>query len=167
MVFDRSSVNKSHNVSLYIGPTKLDTCPYSDYLGIRLDSKLSFELHIDKVLNSCNARLCTLSKIRKYIDERTAVTIYKSIIMSKLQYGLVFTGNVTQKYQDRLQVIQNRALRICSLAKRYVSNISLHLHHVLPMMLRFRMDLLILMYKVVARNYVSVTDSRSITSSMS
>lgn len=50
-------------------------------------------------LEAQGTRLCTLSKIRKYLNERTAITIYKSIIMSNLQYGLVFTGNATCRDQ--------------------------------------------------------------------
>lgn len=59
MVFDRSPLSKCHNVYLHIGSTKLEARTYYDYLGIQLDDTLSFELHIDKVVNSCNARLCT------------------------------------------------------------------------------------------------------------
>lgn len=45
-----------------------------DYLGIRLDSKLTFENHIEKLITSCNQQLFHFSKI----DVKTAVTIYKS-----------------------------------------------------------------------------------------
>lgn len=156
MIFGKPSKVGSDSdscVNLFIGPSKLEVCQEYDYLGVRIDNRLSFIPHIENVIRNCNARLCTLSKIRKYIDVKTAVTIYKSTIMSRLQYGLVFSVNALQKYRQKLQVIQNRALRICSLTNRYVSNYSLNqLHHVLPFNLRSKLDLLILMFKLVRRN---------------
>lgn len=117
-------------------------CTEYVYLGIRLDNRLSFVPHIGNLIRNCNIRLCTLSKIRKYIDVRTAILIYKAIVMLKLQYGLIFSMNALQQYKQKLQVVQNRALRICCLAGRYVSNYSLHQrHHVLPISLHTKLDL--------------------------
>lgn len=72
--------------------------------------------------------------------------------MSKLQYGLVFSTNALQQYRQKLQLVQNRALRICCLANWYVSNYSLHQqHHVLPIRLRSKLDLITLMFKTSRR----------------
>lgn len=119
ILFCRSSVIAPDNrVNLYLGREKLDYCTEYVYLGIRLDNHLSFVSHIEGLIRNCNTHLCTLSKIRKYIDVRTAILIYKAIVMAKLQYGLVFSINALQRYRQKLQVVQNHALRICSLAGR-------------------------------------------------
>lgn len=100
------------------------------------------------MVSNCNATLFTLCKVRKYIDAGTAVKIYKSIIPSKMQYGLLVTLNCTQSEQGKIQKLQNRALRICLLAGRYVSNLTLHnCCNVLPIALRCKVKLLNLMYK--------------------
>lgn len=151
MVFGKTSqIGSDINLNLFIGPTNLEICHEYDYLGKHLDSRLSCTPHIKNVIRNCNARLCTLSKLRKYVDTKTAVIIYESIIMSKLQYGLVFSVNALQKYRQKLQVTQNRALRICGLATRHVSNYFLHQsQHVLPIILRCKLELLTLMFKKV------------------
>lgn len=93
-----------------------------EYLGIALDSRLTSENHINRLLASCNQCIFTLSKIRRYIDEHTATWIHKSFIMSKLNHGGVFYGDARKSLTDRLQKMQNRALQVCMLASRYTSN---------------------------------------------
>lgn len=79
--------------------------------------------------------------------------IYKGIIMAKLQYGLVFSVNALQSDRKKIQVLQNRALRICTQSTRYVTNHSLHTScNVLPISLRIKLDLLILMFKKIHSN---------------
>lgn len=58
--------------------------------------------------------LLLLSKIRKFIS--AFVRLYKSLIMSRLQYGCFFYANALKKEQQQLQKIQNMALCICYLA---------------------------------------------------
>lgn len=72
--------------------------------------------------------------------------------MSKLNYGLVFSLNALPGMRSRLQVAQNRALRICGLTERGISNIELHRRFgVLPVALRCKLDLMILMFKKIRR----------------
>lgn len=152
LLFRRSVRSKVKELVLHIGPTKLTECLNYDYLGFRLDVTLSFKDHVNNLVTNCNLRLMTLCKIRRYIDTPTAVRIYKSLIMSRLQYGLVFALNALQSDRKRLQTLQNRALRICTLSDHYVSNLSLHTDcKVLPISLRTKLDLLVLMYKKVRR----------------
>lgn len=111
-------------------------------------------------------------KIRRYIDQKTAGLIYKAIIMSKLQYGLVFSGSALPKERHKIQLLQNRALRVCGLSNRRRSNYSLHQEfRVLPINLRCKIDLLCLMHKSVSRQLASgnntVSTNRSQTRLMS
>lgn len=72
--------------------------------------------------------------------------------MSRLQYGCFLYANATKKHQHQLQKIQNKALRICYLATRYTSNISLHRSaEVWPLYLRGKLDLAKLMYRISRR----------------
>lgn len=46
--------------------------------------------------------------------------------MSKLNHGSVFYGDTQRSLTDRLKKIQNKALRVCSLASHYTSTRMLH-----------------------------------------
>lgn len=83
-----------------------------DYAGERLDNTLTFKQQINRPVSSCNKKL-TLSRIKQFIQERVAVLIYKSLIVSKLTYGGVVFWSAQAKEIGKLQKTQNRALRSC------------------------------------------------------
>lgn len=78
--------NLNSKFSLFINGDCLGRVDNYDYLGIVLDSTLTYKLHIKKILNNCNQRVFSLSKIRRYIPAQVALLIYKTVVMSKLNY---------------------------------------------------------------------------------
>lgn len=78
-----------------------------------------------------------------------------------MQYGLVFVLNALQNDRQKIQKFQNRALRICTLATRYTSNLNLHMAcQVLPIEQRCKLDLLVLMFKRIFRGHEMVVPVR-------
>ena len=69
-----------------------------------------------------------LAKIRYYIDLDTALTIYKTIcmILSIFEYGDIAYDMADRKSLDKLQTLQNRALRMCVNSDVHLSRIRLH-----------------------------------------
>ena len=67
-----------------------------------------------------------LSKIRRYIDFHTALTIYKTMILPVMEYGDIAYDNSDQKLLEKLQILQNRALRICLNRQGHIPVILLH-----------------------------------------
>lgn len=158
--------NQGGTLELRIGDTNLSRCNQYDYLGIRLDDGLTFKPLIESLLSNCNARLFTLSHFRKYLDQSIAAQIYRSIIMAKLQYGLLFTMCALKGEHAKIQRVQNHALRICGLAGRYVSNLTVHKHFkVLPIMLQCKLDIMISMYKRTLRETTRATSEGVLTHS--
>lgn len=136
------------DIDVMIGEVGLGRVTSYNYLGFQLDENLNFSTHISQVISSCSQKLYWLSKIRKYISHHTAVQLYKSLIMSKLLYGCVFYYNAPLIARKQLQKIQNKALRICFLADRYTSNLTLHREaKVLPLVLRSKLEMYKLMYR--------------------
>lgn len=132
---------------LRIRGTQLIGVDHYDYLGGRLESKLTFKQQISRTVASCNTKLFTLAKIRHFISDRIAILIYKSLILSKLTYGGIVCWSAHTKELGKLQKTQNRALRICYRAPRYTSNLTLHTNAKLyPLHLRRKFELLKIMY---------------------
>lgn len=112
-----------------------------------LDNCLSFKRYIDKTIASCNRLLFSLSRVRRYITPHIAIQIFKSLIMSKLNYGGVLCMGASQRNLNRLQKSQNRALRICLCTDCYTSNLKLHRDsNVLQLFLRRKLELYKCMY---------------------
>ena len=84
-----------------------------NYLGIILDVEMTLQPLLKHVKKTITTRLFSLRKIRKYITDKTAVTIYKHTILPIIDYSgfLLLSCCVGDRYD--LQKIQNDILRVC------------------------------------------------------
>ena len=120
-----------------------------NYLGVILDDQLSFTPNYNMVKRKMEHTIFVLTKIRKYIDKKTAVLIYKQAVLPLVEYaGFVLVScSIGQKYE--LQVLQNNALRLC-LGYRLLDRVQIdHLHNdckKIGLEQRWRKQLLRLMY---------------------
>ena len=87
-----------------------------NYLGVILDDQLTFTPYYNMVKRRMENKIFVLSKIRKYVDNKTALLIYKQAVLPLVEYaGFVLVSN-TIGQRHELQILQNNALRLC---KRY------------------------------------------------
>ena len=120
----RNMVKHASNVYLQMGGQAIFCEPSYNYLGITLDSNLTFKKHVDQCAKIVSHKIYILSKIRRSISEDTAVFIYRSMIAPILEYGDVIYAGGLNEGLDKLQKLQSRALGVC-----------LDVHHYLPVIL--------------------------------
>ena len=110
-LFPRFATNTEHENRLNIDEHSLATLNVVNYLGIRLDQKLSFSEHYAYIMKTTNLKVKQLFKVKKLLNLDAALTVYKSCIAPILDYGdfLYDCNKVT--LNNRLQLIQNKALR--------------------------------------------------------
>ena len=72
---------------LELSGTKLQYVRQFNYLGVKLDSRLTFESHANECIHLVSHKKILLTKIRTYIDKKQALTIYKSKILPYFDYG--------------------------------------------------------------------------------
>lgn len=119
---------------------------------------MTFKPHIDRILVGCNQRLFSLTKMSSYIHPWVALIIYKSLIMSRLNYGNILCLGALSSLLSRLQKTQNRALCICHCANRNTSNINLHVKSkVLTLFLSRKLEVYKCMYKRWLTGYYAQT----------
>ena len=82
---------------------KLIRVPYYKYLGVFLDTNLTFKKHIDVSKKLICHKLYLLSKIRKYINEFTAISIFKSMVVPLIDYGNIVYSGTSYQNLDKLQ----------------------------------------------------------------
>ena len=109
----KSMLKRAKNFNVFIGNEKLQYVNNFMYLGVKLDSLFTFELHAKECCRQVSHKNFVLSKIRRYINANQAVTIYKSMIQPYFCYGDVFLHNISARLNDKMQKLQNKALRIC------------------------------------------------------
>lgn len=71
--------------NIILNGTKLEIVARFVYFGIRLDSQLSFNEHVEHLYHSARNMVFTLNHIRSCMDRNTAIIIFKSHILSRLE----------------------------------------------------------------------------------
>ena len=104
----------------------LDKVSSYKYLGIQLDANLNFHKYLQDCIQRATYKIHMLAKIRSYIDFNSALTIYKTMILPIFEYGDIAYDQADIKSLDKLQTLQNRALRICINRNVHISRIRLH-----------------------------------------
>ena len=55
--------------------------------GVKFEKDAHLNCHIDHVIKKVQSKLCILRKFRRHIAERTALRLYKTLIMCHMDYG--------------------------------------------------------------------------------
>ena len=157
----RHKVKKARNVVVKIGNTPLQIVPTYKYLGITLDSTLTFRCHVRTVSNVIAYKTNLLAKVRKFLTEKVALKIYKSMVLPYFDYGDVIYNTAGQEGLDKLQRLQNRCLKICKGFDIRFNTNELHVITKMPL-LKFRREAHVnnFMYNRLKRT--DLVDSRDI-----
>ena len=76
-----------------------------------MDDKLCMDNHIDHVMKKVQGKLCILRKFRRHITEKTALRIYKCLIMCHFDYGDFVVDSGTKINIEKLNRLQVRTMR--------------------------------------------------------
>ena len=71
---------------LFINNEQLQFVPTFKYLGINLDQTLNFKYHMETLINNITFKLYLFSKIRRYLNEKCAITVYKAMLIPFFDY---------------------------------------------------------------------------------
>ena len=91
------------------------------YLGVIIDSKLTFKLHIDYVIKKVSKKVYFLSRIRNKISTISAINIFNVMVKPHFEYCSSILFLCSDYALLNLQRIQNRAMRIILKYNRYIS----------------------------------------------
>ena len=122
----KSQTRKIQNHTLLMDNIHLDKVSSYKYLGIQLDANLNFHKYLQECIQRATFKIHMLAKIRTYIDFNTAITVYKTMILPIFEYGDIAYDRADAKSLNKLQILQNRALRICINRNVHISRIELH-----------------------------------------
>ena len=108
----RYKVKKAKNISVKLDNMNLKQVPSYKYLGLILDSTLNYNHHIASVIRTVLHKMTLLARMKKYLNDETAVSIYRSMLLPYFDYADVIYSKANSKDLDRLQKLQNKCLRI-------------------------------------------------------
>ena len=100
-------VNTAKDLQVSYGEAKIEVVDRFRYLGIILDSTLSFKYHIDYICKKIIPRLKMLSRSRTIANESICLYLYKTLMLSLFEYRDVIYDCVYQQDSEKLQKMQN------------------------------------------------------------
>lgn len=100
-------VNKPEEIHLSLGNFQITD--ETDFLGLRIDSKLNFDQHVQKNCKKLNSALYSIRITSRYLDKETLKILYYANFESVCRYGIIFYGSCGGF--DRVFKIQKKTLR--------------------------------------------------------
>ena len=98
-------------------------------LGMTLDKRLTLKAYFEAIRQKANKRITLLCRLRGTnwgASQKCLVRLYKAYIRPVLEYGAIILAAANKTRLAQLQVIQNRALRICLRMPKYTRISVLH-----------------------------------------
>ena len=119
-------------------------------LGVMLDSNLTFDTQINKVVRNAGYHLRNISFIRKYLDESTTRLLIHNYVINGLDYCNSLYYGLPSYQLRKLQNVMNWAARLIRGVSRYerITPTLIELHW-LPIKARIVYKLCVLTYQAV------------------
>ena len=87
------------------------------FLGLVIDEKLSWKAHIDNICKIIARNIGVMSKLSHFLPHYIMLSLYSTLILPYLNYGLVAWGNAATSQINRLCILQKKAIRIINNAE--------------------------------------------------
>lgn len=129
ITFHRKFTNIKTITKLKIHNRDIEEKTVVKYLGVSLDTRLTFAPHITRTINKTYAtlsRLYPLCNRRSLLTTDNKVTLYKVIFRPILTYACAAWNFISDTQCARLQRTQNKLLRLLTNSDRYIRITDLH-----------------------------------------
>ena len=103
-------------IILNLDGKKIFESSYIKYLGLLLDSRLSWKFHINELAKKLSRAIGILYKIRAYTPKSIMISLYFAIFHSHLAYGLPVWGSAKDNLINNIVLLQKKTLRVITSA---------------------------------------------------
>lgn len=150
MVFGNKDTS-SHPKLVVKGKTIEEVTSFK-HLGVHIDNRLRWDVHIREMLSSCSSLCGILRKLSRFVPQHVLLTIYYSFIHSRYKYGIAAWGSSSNIHLKDVQIQQNRCMKaIFNLPFLHPTRelYSTMDHNVMPILGLFTFQICAIMFKVV------------------
>jgi hypothetical protein len=118
MVSKKDKSTNDHSTKPEIGitldDTKLERVEKTKFLGVTIDENLSWKCHIDGISKTISRNIGIINKLKHFIPERILYSLYCTLIIPYVNYGILIWGNTCKTYLEKILKLQKWALRCIS-----------------------------------------------------
>ena len=103
--------NKCHNFTLDIAGVSIQAVNSIKLLGVSIDNRLDFGLHIDGIIVRCSKQIGALCRLSHVLDVNCKMKIVKAFITANFTYCCVVYNECKRSDAQKLEKLLKRALR--------------------------------------------------------
>ena len=81
-------------------------------LGIFIDQNLSWSKHVNEIAKTISSGKGALKRLRPFVSEDMAILLYLAFIEPNFDYCCLVWDGLSNELADKLQKLQNRAIRV-------------------------------------------------------
>ena len=96
------------------------------YIGLHIDELLNWKTHIAYLNESLIKLFGIFNQLKDYVSAKLARQIYYSFVYSRITYGIEFYGSCAKTSLERVQILQNKLLKLLLRLHPLTSTNSLH-----------------------------------------
>jgi hypothetical protein len=104
--------NISTPLKLILDGAILEQVAYTKFLGVFMDQKLNWNQHINYITGKISRGLGMISRVSRFMPFNVMLTLYYSLIYPYLLYCCIAWGGASATALHKLEVLQNRSLRL-------------------------------------------------------
>ena len=124
VVFHPFNKPLTQKITLKIQKNAVSEKDHVKYLGILIDSTLSWINHIDNISNKVSKSIGLLYKIRNFVDIKIIKTLYYSLVYSHLIYAIEVWGSANETHLNKILILQKKIVRLISFSDKRQPNYS-------------------------------------------
>ena len=106
-------------VTILIDKEAIEEEQYVKYLGILIDSQLTFKFHIEELNKKVSRAIGVLYKLRPYVNSKILTNVYYAFIYPFLLYGIVVWGNSNKTLLNPIHILQKKFVRMATYNDKY------------------------------------------------
>ena len=114
LYFTNNDRNLLKNIDIKINNQILAEVSHAKYLGVYLDNKLQWDVHINNIKLRLSKGVSILAKIRHYVPSSVLRSLYFTFINSHTNYNLLIWGTAPQANIEKISSKVRKAIRIIS-----------------------------------------------------
>ena len=105
------SLKKDWNFSITVNNTIIDKVNSTKFLGVVIDSNLTWADHINLIALKISKSVGILSKLKHSLPRKILRTLYQTLILPHLSYCCSVWSSATKTQLNKLFILQKRAIR--------------------------------------------------------
>ena len=108
----------SHKITIKLHKNAISEKDSVKYLGIIIDSTLSWQFHIESISKKLSRAVGLIYKIRPFINIKIMKILYYSFVYPHLLYAIEVWGSADTTHVNKLNILQKRVIRMISFQDR-------------------------------------------------